>query len=104
MTKPFNPGWKMSSDEWKAWAGFLFGRGLNSDHSEYIFTPTHPDPKYRSKIIYFCSRCGKEFESVCTPTACPLCKLPPIDSDAVELTHKSYIGKTFPFSDSGIFS
>lgn len=78
-----------TSDEWMSLARTL------------LFPTRVPDGNggWRWKTFeYYCSSCDQSFQSDITPVTCPNCQAKAADDpQAVELTHKGYTAKTFPF-------
>ncbi len=79
----------MSSDQWRTMGDFFFrprfferGKGQSDEFAPYQFR---------------CDSCERTFGSQITPRICPHCKATP-GAGAIELTHKEYTAKTFPFA------
>ena len=89
-------GMKVTSEEWLAVATLLFSNNPKQ-WLQGLEDPVTTDPTF-----YFqCPRCKCTFGSMITPTLCPGCNVAArdlADAEAVTLTHKTFTGKTFPFS------
>lgn len=84
-------GLKMTSSEWLAMAGLLFGvEATVNGEKTYLRDLNIP-------LRYGCPHCKKAFTSHTTPEICPHCKEPP-GEQGVSVTHKTYTGVTFPFA------
>lgn len=84
-------GMKMTSQQWLAMAGMLFGTEAKVPNVGDVYL------RDRSKPLRFgCPNCQREFESRTTPEICPHCQQPP-GPQGVTLTHKTHTAVTFPF-------
>lgn len=89
--KLYGSGQSMSSDEWLALAGMLFGV-LATVHGEEVYHRTESRPNR-----YGCMHCSRSFTSLMTPTLCPHCGQAP-DERGILLTHRGHSGRTFAFA------
>lgn len=92
----FGSGSKMDSEEWQAWADFLFGTPVKPSNGSGDI-PIYLRNKVKQPIHYGCMHCEATFISLITPTKCPLCGKEP-DERGILLSHKGHVARTFAFS------